>query len=258
MPPKIRIKRPIATTEPEPSPAPEPAHAPADADAADISIGPFKLIPAGRNYGYFITGGDTYSIKEDLKSHGCTWNKPKLSWWIPPAKLEEVKEYLNNLVSIANKISKPSRPAPQPTVPAPAPGLVLAPAEKIKTFNDLMGELGVSDIKNITTLSADEIDYLISILTLHDGAEKLSDKVERMKIQLLIEELGGKLCRCIKKIVDKGEQVEKAAIPICISSIFVKKGLKISTFQCKNGELLLPKTGSKILLDRQPDKKSII
>ena len=202
----------------------------------------------------------TFDIKDDLKTLGCTWNYSKKMWYVKPEKLEDVKEYLTELVA-TDSVPAPAARAVStkaaPVVPLVAVDDLLKPDKKIATLSDLMASLDTTDARTLTTLTAAEIDYLISILTLHDGAEKLSDRVEQMKAKMLIEELGGKLCRCIKKVMVASKVEEKVAIPICISRIFVGRGLKISTFQCKDGELLLPSKGSKVVLDRQPGKTSI-
>lgn len=157
-------------------------------------------------------------------------------------------------------------PAPVPpagrSIPRVAIPIILAPAAKLATLDDLMKSLTISDVTLLTTLSAEEIDYLISILTLHDSTVKLADVVpadSMGRIHRLIEELGGKLCRCIKKVMAGTPPVpESSAIPICINSIFVRRGLKISAFQCKDGALLLPAAGKTVVLDRQPRLKTIL
>lgn len=254
MPPKGVIVKIGRKTEVLPSAVHEP-----------IKIGSYTLISAETGGGYFVsalTTSMTYDIKDDLKARGCTWHRSKEMWYVKPEKLEDVRDYLTKLVKVevANPAGAPARAVMVKAAPVVFVGAedLLKPSEKVKTLSELMTSLGTTDARTLTTLSPAEINYLVSILTLHDGVEKLSDRVEQMKVHMLIEELGGKLCRCIKKVMIASKLEEKAAIPICISRIFVGRGLKISTFQCKDGELLLPSTGSKIVLDRQPGKTTIV
>jgi hypothetical protein len=39
---------------------------------------------------YLIKGGNTYSIKEDLKAHACSWDSKNKAWKTPPLDKDEV------------------------------------------------------------------------------------------------------------------------------------------------------------------------
>ena len=51
--------------------------------------------------------------------------------------------------------------------------------------------------------------------------------------------MGGKLCRCIKKVNTKKKDKERS-VAICKNSVFKRKGLKTSGFKCKKKHRLLP------------------
>jgi hypothetical protein len=49
--------------------------------------------------------------------------------------------------------------------------------------------------------------------------------------------LGKKFCRCIKAVTKTHKNKERAAIPICITSVLGKRGRTLKKFNCARGEL---------------------
>ncbi len=209
--------------------------------------------------GVLVSGPQTYSVKETLKSKfAAKWNVGYKAWMIPVEHVEELQKFIATYTPASSAVAAAATVVPSAAAATPSAEVAAVSAEeKSRTLDDLLDTLSAKDVKELTTLTLDEIDYLITILKLDERAHSLTDPIDIAKIRLVIEELGAKLCRCIKDIMITGK-TEPASIAICISSIFKKRGLKISTFQCKNGQLLLPKKGSKHVLFRQPEIETII
>lgn len=66
--------------------------------------------------------------------------------------------------------------------------------------------------------------------------------------------LASKLCKCIKKVNSKNENI---SIPICKSSIFNKKNLNIKKFTCKKNLSLLGLNKTKKILNINNKKKFV-
>jgi len=119
-----------------------------------------------------------------------------------------------------------------------------------KTLDDLVVELGFTDIADLTDLTEAEIDYFISTILLHENQDKLSDIIQKkideqsikdphakliIKTRELLQELAAKFCRCIKKVLDKADNkmTENIAVAICRKGVINSRGLSIPRFSCK-------------------------
>ena len=118
--------------------------------------------------------------------------------------------------------------------------------QRYQTLEEMMKDYNIADMKLLVNLSGVDLEKLINIIELHDGKVKMRDLVKGkkidQKIKILVEELAGKLCRCIDKIDSKRFTVNQR-IAICIASIFHSKGITISRFICQPIPMLIPKSG---------------
>ena len=62
--------------------------------------------------------------------------------------------------------------------------------------------------------------------------------------------LASKLCKCIKKVRTSRQVDESAAIGVCSDSIFKNRNIDFYNFKCKKGAQLLPKKGTKRVLNK--------
>jgi hypothetical protein len=117
------------------------------------------------------------------------------------------------------------------------------------TLEEMMIDFGINDMRSLIDLTDQEMNSLINQIELHEKQFKLSDlvkgKSEDEKIRIFIEEMAGKLCRCIDNVKSSGSYSPSA---VCISQIFNKKGTTISRYQCRPTPLLIPKTGNKSVI----------
>lgn len=119
-----------------------------------------------------------------------------------------------------------------------------------KTLDELVNAMGVEDITDLHTLTEEELDYFISTIMLHENAIRLADIVEEkiaeqnirdphalkvLKSREVLDALAGKFCRCIKKVMDRGDSnmTEGIAIAICRKGVIQNRGLTIPRFACK-------------------------
>jgi len=101
------------------------------------------------------------------------------------------------------------------------------------------------NMKELTTLTDKEIDYLVKRLKIKDQPDNIDQKTKAV-----LDTLAQKLCNCIEKDIRTKENLSKVAV--CVQSIFKNRGLKVSKFSCKKRPVLMPKKGEKIVLKRQP------
>jgi len=95
-----------------------------------------------------------------------------------------------------------------------------------------------------------ELDSLIVQLDLAKEYKKRAKSLkEQLKYELIEQELSERLCRCIKKVQSKNK-TESAAIGICTKSVFSNKGLKRSSFSCKETPKLYPAKGNKYAIKK--------
>lgn len=123
----------------------------------------------------------------------------------------------------------------------------------------------VKSVLDLVSLSAREVNTLIKktqkyndIISLEEMIAKKTtrlrskEKIREVKTQLLLEALANNMCRGIKAIQAKQKLPENRAIAIIRSTMFNKRGYKISNFKCKGTQpLLLPKKGDVIVLGKQ-------
>ena len=134
--------------------------------------------------------------------------------------------------------------------------------EKYQTLEEMLEAYNIDNIRSLIELNDEELQALINIVKLHDGKIDMTDllkdvKNENEKITIFINELAGKLCRCIEKIGKRdstGKLEEHQIIPICINSIFHKKGITIAGFQCEPKPMLIPNAGSSYVVKKLPHK----
>lgn len=209
-----------------------------------------------RGTGVFI-GGDTYPIKDAMKAefNKVRWyTRPQKRWYIPYIQddgKDEDEEYDYDSVTIVVKeiINR--------TYDTPVTSDVDDEVGKYRTIDELMRSLSEEDATALTTLDMKELNALIEILYIHDRTVKLSDSISSRasdsdRVKILLQTLAEKLCRCIKRVSTEDRSKDEAvAIAICISSIFKRRGIKISSFNCEGDGVLLPKKGSKIVLSKQ-------
>lgn len=124
------------------------------------------------------------------------------------------------------------------------------------TLEAMMKNYNIKDIRSLIQLSDKDLQSLIAIIQLHDGKVKLDDLLtnipdENDKIKFIINELAKKLCRCIDKMSENKSNINlknSQKIAMCIKSIFLNKGITISTFRCTPIPMLLPKKGSTFVI----------
>jgi len=141
-----------------------------------------------------------------------------------------------------------------------------------ETLDSLVEELGFLDVSDLVDLTEDEIDYLIAITQLHEDKESLRDIVQKkidegfirdphaklmLKTRELLNELAGKFCRCIKKVMDAdikagNEGNESKAIAICRKGVINNKGITFPRFNCTDNSTFLPSKDNKKLLKKHP------
>jgi hypothetical protein len=135
-----------------------------------------------------------------------------------------------------------------------------------KTLDDIVEELGFQDVSDLVDLNEEEIDYFIGTILLHENQDKLADivrqKIEEqnirdpharlvLKSRELLQELAGKFCRCIQKVLESSQaasqrsgksvppMTEGNAIAICRRGVINSRGLTFPRFSCKT----YPKAG---------------
>lgn len=263
--PKVRLRlvRPKLASPASVTSAPVVA---ARARAPTVSsevIGNFRLTPDSKKLGLFVSG-PTIAIKDDLKQLGSRYNGYKKAWWVPPDKSLAVKNYLKRLTQLADQ-GATDEPAPSASKPSlsdePAPDVKedqFNLFKRLDALNQMVDDLEVDDVRELIDLTDEELDYLVRITQLHQKSESLTDRVQKTKVLTVLDALAGKLCRCIKSVAKSHPDGESAGIPICISKIFKKKGLKISGVQCKPTPQLKVRKGFKVVLGRQPRIQNIM
>lgn len=176
---------------------------------------------------------DTIKIKDVLKSSPEKGGfdaryTGKKSWWIANKHVAGLKAYLR-------KISRPDLKKTKKTK---------------KTSDDIFYKIVKTvNLKDLTTLREKEIDYL-----LHQIKHKVRKNASlESKTKAVLDTLAKKLCHCVGDNKD-----DRRKIAICINSIFKNRGLKINKFSCKDKPTLLPKKGSKTVLQRQSGTSNII
>lgn len=103
-------------------------------------------------------------------------------------------------------------------------------------------------------MNEQELDSLIVKLDLaKEYKKRAKSQKEKLKYELIEQELSERLCRCIKKVQAKNN-TESASIAICTKSVFSNKGLKRSSFTCKETPKLHPAKGSKYAIKKTPLK----
>lgn len=210
--------------------APAGADMPAAA-VADEGIGPFVLSASDK--GYYLAG-PTYEIKEELKEKAkARWFKEQSVWWFPAEHVEKVRAILQRAARDAPPINEDT-------------------SGKYATLAGIMESLSVTDVRELVRLKEGHLQTLVDILDATDHPITFKERVAGMSesetVRVLLELLGGKLCRCIKSIRAKQKDATEAtSVAICISSIFQRRGLRIHGFRCDKDGLLLPSAGGLVL-----------
>lgn len=149
------------------------------------------------------------------------------------------------------------------------------------TLDDLVSQLGYTDVTDLVDLTEEEIDYFVSTILLHENQDKLADIVQKkideqfvrdphaklmIKTRELLEELSAKFCRCIKKVLASNpNNTEGMAVAICRRGVINGRGLTFPNFSCKtylgspqdkskylDTPIFLPSKDRKKLLSRHP------
>jgi hypothetical protein len=100
-------------------------------------------------------------------------------------------------------------------------------------------------------MKLNKTDYKNILAFYKIDAAALSSKAIKEKAEHL---LAVKLCKCIKNIRASKylkPNSEKRAIAVCYNSVLTKKKLKIFKFNCKKTVKLLPKKGTRTLVEKR-------
>lgn len=105
-------------------------------------------------------------------------------------------------------------------------------------------------------MNEQELNSLIVKLDLaKEYKKKAKSQKEQLKYELIEQELSDRLCRCIKKVQAKNN-TKSASIAICTKSVFSNRGLKRSSFTCKDTPKLYPTKGSQYGIKKMPIPQS--
>ncbi len=137
--------------------------------------------------------------------------------------------------------------------------------QKYKTLEQMLKNQKIANMRSLIDLSDDQLESLINIVKVNDGQIDMKDLLvdvenEDEKVKIIVTTMAEKLCRCIKKVgmgKSSPNLTEQQKIAICIKSIFNKKGITISKFQCLPTPMLIPAKNSTFVLKKQINKQTI-
>lgn len=212
----------------------------ASVDSTDYTVGPFVVTPVNTDVqkGYYIFG-PTYELRESLKELYCRWNPSKRGWYLPANSLEAGLAILREAA-------------------AAVPPVTDRTVKQYESLADIMDSLRISDVTRLVRLRPGKLDELLGLLKVHEDAVTytLSERAgaarldEGARVQLLLDTMAGKLCRCIKKVrAGNSSLKESNAIAICISTIFINRGLQMHGFSCDGERGVLNPSKEGIILE---------
>jgi hypothetical protein len=166
-----------------------------------------------------------------------------------PNQINRVEsKYGFSKIKITAMTPQSPHPVPPPLPPRQAPQR--QQPISVVDYADLeamMKDFGIVNYRDLIDLTDDELEALIGVIKLHENTVRLSDLVKgknlEAKSRILVDEMAGKLCRCVEK-------VHGATSPVaaCIASIFHGKGITTSRHQCRPVPVLIPRKGNKAVI----------